>query len=75
VEFEPAGRFEFFMETSTASPRKEDERRRHAEELLQAAVIGHAYVNDIALPKIHVFLQRVLFAVLAPIGRLFGYRA
>jgi hypothetical protein len=75
-EFEPAGRFEYVMETvyrlavegktrAGGTPRN----------FLQAVVIGHAYVDDIALPRIPVFLQRVLFGVLSPIGRLFGYRA
>jgi len=75
-EFEPAGRFEYFMETVY---RLAEEGKTNAggtpKSFLQAAVIGHAYVNDIALPRIPVFLQRLLFAVLAPIGRLFGYGA
>ena len=60
---------------STASPRKETNAGGTPKNFLQAAVIGHAYVDDIGLPKIPVLLQRLLFAVLAPIGRLFGYSA
>ena len=42
---------------------------------LQAAVIAHAYLDDIALPKLPLGVQRVLFGLAAPVGRLFGFRA
>ena len=76
VNFEPAGRFEYFMEKiyALAADGKTNAKSR-PKNLLQAAVIGQAYLNDIALAKPPLAVQRVFYAVLAPIGRLFGYRA
>jgi mannose-6-phosphate isomerase-like protein (cupin superfamily) len=76
VNFEPAGTFEYFMETiyALASDGKTNAKSR-PKNLLQAAVIGQKYLNDIALAKPPLVVQRVFYAVLAPIGRLLGYRA
>lgn len=43
--------------------------------LLQAAVIGRKHLDDIALAKPPVAIQRLVFGILAPLGRLLGYRA
>ena len=43
--------------------------------LLQLAVLEAAYPDEIRLARPPVPVQRVLFAVLAPIARLLGYRA
>lgn len=42
---------------------------------LQAAVLFHAYRDDVALATPPLLVQRALFGVLAPLGRLLGYRA
>jgi mannose-6-phosphate isomerase-like protein (cupin superfamily) len=75
VEFEPAGRFESFMETVYALARDGKTNAKGRPRLLQAAVIAQAHLDDIALARPPVAVQRVLFAVLAPLGRLLGYRA
>jgi len=75
VDFEPAGRFESFMETVYALARDGKTNAKGMPNFLQAAVIAHAHLDDYALAKPPVWVQRVLFAVLAPVGRLFGYRA
>jgi mannose-6-phosphate isomerase-like protein (cupin superfamily) len=76
VEYEPASRFEDFMEIVY---RLAEQGRTNDKGLprnfLQAAVIAQAYLDDIALPRVPLFLQRLLFGALAPIGRLAGYRA
>lgn len=43
--------------------------------LLQLAVLFQAYSDEIRLAKPPFFVQRLLFGLLAPIGRLSGYRA
>jgi mannose-6-phosphate isomerase-like protein (cupin superfamily) len=75
VTQEPAGRFEEFMETiyALAAAGKTDSKGRPNP--LRAAVIAREHLDDYALPWPPVAVQRVLFAALAPLGRLLGYRA
>lgn len=75
VEYEPAGGFESFLETIYALARDGKTDSKGMPNLLQSAVIAREHLDDYALASVPVWLQRVLFAVLAPIGRLFGYRA
>jgi len=75
VDLEPAGDFEGFMETVYALARDGKTNDKGVPNLLQAAVIGKAHLEDYALVKPALWLQRIAFAVLAPVGRLFGYRA
>ena len=75
VEFRPAGGFEAFMETVYALARDGKTNAQGRPNLLQSAVIGRAHLDDFALASPPVWAQRVFFALLAPIGRLFGYRA
>jgi quercetin dioxygenase-like cupin family protein len=74
VDFEPAGTYEHFLETmyGLAAEGKTDE--RGAPNLLQTAVVAHRHLDDFALAKPPYLVQRILFAALAPIGRLAGYR-
>jgi quercetin dioxygenase-like cupin family protein len=46
-----------------------------APDLLQMAVIAREYANEFRLAKPPWPVQRIVFAVLAPVGRLLGYRA
>jgi quercetin dioxygenase-like cupin family protein len=76
VTFEPAGTFEFFMEKIYALAREgKVNQKSRPKNPLQAAVIGQKYIDDIALARPALWVQRILYAVAAPIGRLFGYRA
>lgn len=43
--------------------------------LLQLAVMFQAYSNEIRLAKPPFLVQRLLFGLLAPVGKLLGYRA
>jgi hypothetical protein len=45
-----------------------------APNLLQAAVVGRQHLDDFSLARPPYAVQRILFAVLAPVGRLAGYR-
>ena len=74
VRFEPAGEFEHFMESyyALAADGKLDAKGRP--KLLQSALIGRRHIADIALARPPVFLQRLLYAALAPVARVRGYR-
>jgi hypothetical protein len=43
--------------------------------ILRSAVIARAHLDDYALPFPPLAAQRALFALLAPVGRAFGYSA
>jgi mannose-6-phosphate isomerase-like protein (cupin superfamily) len=75
VDHEPAGTYERFLEKmyALAAEGKTDE--QGAPNLLQAAVVGREHLDDFSLARPPFLVQRILFAVLAPIGRLAGYRA
>lgn len=75
VDYEPAGTFEHFLETmyGLAAEGKTDE--KGVPNLLQMAVVGRAHLEDFSLAKPPYLVQKALFAVLAPLGRLAGYRA
>ena len=75
VDYEPAGGFADFLETIYALARDGKTDDEGKPNLLQSAVIGRAHLDDFALPFPPVWGQRILFAVLAPVGRLFGYRS
>lgn len=75
VDFEPAGTYEGFLETmyGLAADGKTDDQGRP--NMLHMAVIGRRHLDDFALARPPYGLQKLLFAVLAPVGRLLGYRA
>jgi uncharacterized cupin superfamily protein len=75
VRYEPAGTFEEFIETIYALARDGKLNAKGRPKLLQAAVIGQRHLSDIALTKPPVFVQRLAFALLAPIARARGYQA
>jgi mannose-6-phosphate isomerase-like protein (cupin superfamily) len=75
VRFEPAGRFEEFMETIYALAAEGKTNARSRPRLLQAALIGQRHLDDIALARPPVLVQRLLYTLLAPIARARGYRA
>jgi mannose-6-phosphate isomerase-like protein (cupin superfamily) len=74
VRFEPAGRFEEFMESLYALARDGKTNAQSRPNLLQAALIGRRHINDIALARPPLFVQRLFYALLAPIARARGYR-
>ena len=75
MAFRPARDMETLFETSfgLATDGKLDERSRPA--LLQGAVILHDFRREFALPGLEGKFLGVLAAILAPIGRLRGYRS
>ncbi|HEX2740969.1 MAG TPA: cupin domain-containing protein [Rubrobacter sp.] len=69
----PALRTEAFFETISGISRDAKSGGKGSPNLLQAAVITQAYADEFRLARPPWAVQRVLFAVLAPLGRLFGY--
>jgi len=75
LEFRPAGRFAEFITTYFAFARAgRTNKRGLPTDLLQLAVTFGAYRNVIYGTQPPMPIQRILFAVLVPIARLFGYR-
>lgn len=75
VDFEPAGRYEGFLETmyGLAADGKTD--GKGVPNVLQMAVVGREHLDDFSLAQPPYLVQRAAFSLLAPIGRLAGYRA
>lgn len=73
VEFRPALNTETFFETMYGLARDGRLDEDGVPPFLQTALISSAY--GIYLPRPPVALQKALFALLVPVGRLAGYRA
>jgi quercetin dioxygenase-like cupin family protein len=76
LEFRPAGRFAEFIETFFALARAgKTNRWGLPKNLLQLAVTFAEYRDVLFATRPPQVVQRLLFAVLDPLGRLLGYRA
>jgi mannose-6-phosphate isomerase-like protein (cupin superfamily) len=74
LEVEPALRFEQQIETVFGLARDGRTRPNGAPGLLQLAVIAHEYGDEVHGTAPPLWVQRPLFAVLAPLGRMLGRR-
>ncbi len=74
-EVRPALRMETFLETMFGLARDGKTNSNGVPSLLQAAVIMSEYSDEVYLAQPPLAVQKVLFGILAPIGRLFGYKA
>jgi quercetin dioxygenase-like cupin family protein len=72
---EPALGTQTFFETLWGLARDGETDRNGVPNLLQAAVALRAYRHEFRLTSPPAWVQRVAFGVLAPVGRLLGYRA
>jgi mannose-6-phosphate isomerase-like protein (cupin superfamily) len=75
VDFEPAGTYEGFLVTMYGLAADGKTNDRGVPNILQTAVVGREHLDDFALARPPYLVQKLLFAVLAPLGRLLGYRA
>lgn len=75
VDYAPPGRYEDFIDRLYALARtgKTDDTGA-PRNILQTAVVARAHLDEFALAKPPYLVQKALFAVLAPIGRLAGFR-
>ena len=74
IEARPARRFEEVLEVFYGLARDGKTDERGLPSLLQLAVIGREYWEDNHATSPPPLVQKATFAVLAPIGRLLGYR-
>ncbi len=76
MEFRPALRTEDLFETLFGLARDgKTYKSGIPKNPLRLALIAHDYEDEIYLAQPPLFVQRVIFGVLAKVGRLFGYRA
>jgi quercetin dioxygenase-like cupin family protein len=75
VEYRPALRMESLFETLFGLGRDGKTDEEGAPRLLQGAVMLAEYEDEYRLARPPLPVQKALLAVLAPIGRLLGYRA
>lgn len=75
IEVRPARRFEEVLEVFYGLARDGKTDDHGVPNPLQLAVIGQEYWDDNHVTSPPPVVQKLLFAVLAPIGRAFGYRA
>jgi quercetin dioxygenase-like cupin family protein len=71
----PALRTEAFFETVFGLAAEGKVNEKGVPNLLQSAVIAQAFADEFRLARPPWPIQRLLFAVLAPLGRLLGYKA
>jgi mannose-6-phosphate isomerase-like protein (cupin superfamily) len=74
VEIDPGRRFEIMISTLFGLANDGLTNHKGMPHLLQAAVIADEFGDVVQFVRPPLFLQRALFALLAPIGRALGYR-
>ena len=74
-EIRPAMKSQAFFETMWGLAADGKTNADGVPNILQLAVILRAFGDEFRASSPPYFVQRLLFALLAPIGRLFGYRA
>ncbi len=74
IEVRPARRFEEVLEVFYGLARDGKTNEEGLPNLLQLAVIGQEYWEDNHVTSPPPLVQKVLFAVLAPLGRRLGYK-
>jgi quercetin dioxygenase-like cupin family protein len=76
IEMRPALQFEEFLETIHGLGRDGKTNDEGFPNLFQLAVFGQAYWNDVRVVRPPAIVQRLMYAILAPIGRrLLGYKS
>lgn len=75
VEVRPAARFEQMVTTLFGLAQEGKTNRKGVPNLLQMAVIATEFADVVQFLNPPLWLQRALFGILAPVGRLAGYRA
>jgi mannose-6-phosphate isomerase-like protein (cupin superfamily) len=74
VEINPGRRFEIMISTLFGLANDGLTNDKGMPHLLQAAVIADEFADVVQFLRPPLFIQRALFALLAPIGRALGYR-
>ncbi|CAN5913726.1 hypothetical protein BH23ACT11_BH23ACT11_31020 [soil metagenome] len=75
VELRPAGRFEAFLTSFFGLAQAGKTNARGMPNFLQLAVVAREYSDVIYPTSPPTSVQKVLFGLLAPVGRMLGYKA
>ena len=75
TEFRPAGRMDAFLATLFALAENGRTNAKGLPNLLHTAVILQEYIDDNRLAKPSRGVQKAIFSLLVPMGRLLGYKA
>ena len=74
VDYRPPGRYEDFIEVLYALAREgKTDDKGAPKSILQTAVIARSHLEELALARPPYGVQKALFTLLAPLGRLVGY--
>jgi mannose-6-phosphate isomerase-like protein (cupin superfamily) len=73
-EIRPAGQFEQLIETMFGLAADGRTNRKGMPNPLRLAVIARHHFEDLRLPLVPAWMQRVALAMAAPLGRVLGYR-
>jgi|BarGraIncu01122A_1022018.scaffolds.fasta_scaffold88333_1 quercetin dioxygenase-like cupin family protein len=74
-EFKPALEIDNFFETFFALARDGKLNKKGIPNLFHTSIIGLAYKDEIRMTKPPWVLQNIIYKILAPFGKLIGYRA
>jgi len=74
-EFKPALKIDRFFETFFALARDSKLNKKGIPNFFHTSVIGLAYKDEIRLTKPPWAVQNIIYQILAPFGKLMGYRA
>src|SRR5450759_1547953 len=74
-EFKPAFKTDRFFETFFALARDGKLNKEGIPNFFHTSIIGLAYKDEIRLTKPPWMLQNIIYRILAPFGKLMGYRA
>jgi len=74
-EFKPALKIDRFFETFFALARDGKLNKNGIPNLFHTSIIGLAYKDEIRMTKPPWVLQNIIYKILAPFGKLMGYRA
>jgi mannose-6-phosphate isomerase-like protein (cupin superfamily) len=75
VQVAPATRFEQMVSTLFGLAREGKTNKKGMPNLLQLAVISKEFEDTVQFVSPPIWVQRILFGLLAPLGRRLGYRA
>lgn len=75
VEIKPAARFEQMATTLFGLAQEGKTNSQGMPNMLQMALIGKEFEDTVQFTNPPIAVQKVLFGILAPIARLFGYQA
>lgn len=75
IQIRPALKMETMLEPGFGLARDGKTNKQGMPNLLQGAVLLQEYSEEMRLTKVPAFVQKLMVPLVAPIGRLFGFKA